>query len=141
MGLLFSVFGMLCFSAFYLLLDHSQKRWKTDPMGLNLMILSAGTLLGVLAEGGIRPAQGRRGDRRVRPRIQDFLGQRRYSRTCSMSRLAASTSGACWTLYSTPPANCCVPNASTNSAKSALTMMGIVPIRAFRAFSWEKAKG
>jgi drug/metabolite transporter (DMT)-like permease len=56
MGLLFCFFGVLCFSGFYLLLDHSQKRRKTDPMGLNLMIFSAGTLLGLLAEGGIRPA-------------------------------------------------------------------------------------
>ncbi len=56
MGFLFSLIGVLAFTAFYLLLDYSQKVRKTDPMGLNLMILSVGTFLGLLCEGGIRPA-------------------------------------------------------------------------------------
>ena len=55
MGLLFSIVGMLSFSVFYLLLDYSQKRQKTDPMGLNLMIFCIGAFLGLLAERGIQP--------------------------------------------------------------------------------------
>jgi drug/metabolite transporter (DMT)-like permease len=56
MGLLFSALGVLGFSALYLLLDDSQKRQKTDPMGLNLMVFSVGVISGLLADGGIRPA-------------------------------------------------------------------------------------
>jgi drug/metabolite transporter (DMT)-like permease len=56
MGLLYSALGILAFSAFYLLLDHSQKRQKADPMGLNLMTFCVGTILGLLADGGIQPA-------------------------------------------------------------------------------------
>lgn len=56
MGLLFSALGVLSFSALYLLLDHSQKRQKTDPMGLNLMVFSVGVVSGLLADGGIQPS-------------------------------------------------------------------------------------
>ena len=56
MRLVFSIVAMLCFSVFCLLLDHSQKREKTDPMGLNMMSFCFGTFLGLLAERGIQPA-------------------------------------------------------------------------------------
>jgi drug/metabolite transporter (DMT)-like permease len=56
MGLLFSALGVPSFSPIYLLLDGSQKRQKTDPMGLNLMVFSVGVVSGLLAEGGIHPA-------------------------------------------------------------------------------------
>lgn len=56
MGLVVSILGMLSFSAFYLLLDYSQKRLKTDPMGLNLTIFSVGAILGLFADGGLHPA-------------------------------------------------------------------------------------
>ena len=52
MGFLLSFFALVMFSAFYLLVDHSQKK-KGDPMGLNLMTFCFGGLLSVLATGGI----------------------------------------------------------------------------------------
>lgn len=56
MGILFSLIGMLSFSAFYLALDFSQRR-KAVPPGLNPTTLAAGTLLSVVAGGGIRTGQ------------------------------------------------------------------------------------
>jgi drug/metabolite transporter (DMT)-like permease len=55
MGTAYSILGVVCFSGFYLLLDHSQKRRKTDPFGLNVTIFCAATLIGIVADGGIRP--------------------------------------------------------------------------------------
>jgi drug/metabolite transporter (DMT)-like permease len=56
MGILFCLAGVLCFSAFYLVLDFSQRR-KADPLGLNLATFGMGTLLSIVAAGGIREAE------------------------------------------------------------------------------------
>lgn len=52
MGILFCLAGVVCFSAFYLVLDLSQRR-KADALGLNLATFLTGTLLSVVATGGI----------------------------------------------------------------------------------------
>jgi drug/metabolite transporter (DMT)-like permease len=56
MGILFCLAGVCCFSAFYLLVDFSQKR-QADPFGLNLTTFLAGVLLSVAAAGGIQVNQ------------------------------------------------------------------------------------
>jgi drug/metabolite transporter (DMT)-like permease len=56
MGIFFCLAGALCFSAFYLVLDFSQRR-KADALGLNLATFLTGVLLSVAAAGGIRAGQ------------------------------------------------------------------------------------
>jgi len=56
MGILFFLAGVLCFSAFCLVLDFSQRR-KADPLGLNLATFGMGTLLSIVAAGGIRSVE------------------------------------------------------------------------------------
>ena len=56
MGILFVLGATLFFSAFYLLVDQSQKR-HGDAMGVNLATFCAGALLAVAAGGGIRSSQ------------------------------------------------------------------------------------
>ncbi len=53
MGFVFCALGVLAFSAFYLLVDRSQKR-KNDAMGLNLATFLTGAVLSVAAAGGVR---------------------------------------------------------------------------------------
>jgi drug/metabolite transporter (DMT)-like permease len=56
MGIVFCLAGAFCFTAFYLVLDFSQRR-KADALGLNLATFLTGVLLSVAAAGGIRAGQ------------------------------------------------------------------------------------
>jgi len=56
MGIFFCLAGVLCFSAFYLVLDFSQRR-KADALGLNLATFLTGTLFSVAAAGGLQAGQ------------------------------------------------------------------------------------
>ncbi|MFB3924397.1 MAG: EamA family transporter [Terriglobia bacterium] len=56
MDVLFLLLAVLCFSAFYILIGHSQ-RSQADPMGLNLVAFAAGAVISLVAAGGIRAGQ------------------------------------------------------------------------------------
>jgi len=56
MDIFFCLAGVCCFTAFYLMLDFSQRR-KADALGLNVATFLTGALLSTIAAGGIRTDQ------------------------------------------------------------------------------------